>query len=433
MRLLKLEADNFQRLRVARVTPEGAMTVIGGRNAQGKSSLLDAVEALLGGKKHTSKMPVRRGQPRAKVVLELGDDPELQDLTVTRTFTPDGGGTIVIEGKDGSRYPSPQDMLHKLIGRDALAFDPCAFERLKDDEQAETLRALVGLDTSDLDAEHERTYNLRTERNRIVKQLEGQLSGLDPHPGVPSEEVSIAALSERLAAANESVKAYEAGKRRYIDASTDVQTNEQRVASLKKQLADAEADLVAHQQELEAARQDGIRLKAALVDPAPILDAMKNAESVNAKVRQNAARAKVETQLEQEREAAKTLTDKLDALDTQKAERIASVSFPVPGLSIVGTEVMFHDVPFSQASQAERLRVAAAIGFALCPRLKVLLVRDGSRLDSDGIRMLEEVAEAVDGHVLLERVAEPDKKGHYPSGLTLVIEDGAVLEQAATA
>lgn len=432
MRVIGLRAENYQRLKVVRVKLEGALTTVGGKNAQGKSSLLDSLEAALGGKKHTSKMPVRRGQARAKVEVALGDDPELQDIKVTRTFTPDGGGAITIEGRDGSRYGSPQQMLDQLLGRGKqLAFDPVAFESMKDEDQAELLRQIVGLDTSDLDKEHERLYNQRTDVNRTVKQLEGQLAGLMPHPGVPKEEVSIVALSQQLEAANVSKTAYEAGKQRYITASRDVQATEDLVERLRRELADAESDLKANREELEAARVSGVALKEALVDAQPILDKMRDAEAINRKVRENAERDRVEASVEQEREASQMLTDKLTAIEKQREERIAAAAFPVPGLSVDGSTVMFNGVPFAQASQAERLRVAASIGFALSGKLKLLLVRDASRLDRDGLRMLAEVAEQVGGHVIAERVAERDEDGQYPKGLTVVIEDGAVVESEA--
>lgn len=432
MRILKLVAENFKRLQVVRIDPEKGLTIVGGRNAQGKSSTLDAVMAALGGKKHTPAMAVRKGQARAKVVLDLGDDPELADIRVTRTFTPDGGGTIIIEGTDGSRYPSPQAMLDKLIGR--LSYDPLAFERMKDDEQAETLRALVGLDTSDLDAEHERTYNLRTEHNRTVKQLEGQLAGLDPQPGVPAEEVSIADLTAQLSEAQASRAAFDEGKRAYQDALTAqasavaaADATRAEIARLQAVLEQQVEAIAKQDAAVDAAKTAGVTLRAALVDTAPILDAIKNADAINAKVRQNLARAKVETQLAQELEASKILTDKLAAIEQQREARIAAAQFPIPGLAIDGTTVLFDGVPFRQASQAQRLRVSAAIGFALNPKLKLLLIREGSALDSASLQLLAELAEEMDGQILLEKVAESAE------GVSVLIEDGAVMASAVSA
>lgn len=449
MRVIGLRVDNFQRLSAVIVKlAEGSITTVGGANAQGKSSLLDALEAAIGGKKHTGKMPVRKGQPRAKVEVLLGDDPEFQDIKVTRTFTPDGGGTIVIEARDGSRFASPQAMLDKLLGRGKeLSFDPVAFEDMKDEDQAELLRQIVGLDTSDLDAEHEKTYNLRTERNRVVKQLEGQLAALMPHPGVPAKEVSIAELTQQLEAANKTKADFDAGRQTYQDAVRAQQQahdaaalTEQEIETLRLALAKAEeklvaqrADLLSKSEAVETAKAAGFKLRDTLIDPQPILDQMRDAEAINAKVRENKQRDEVEAQVAQEREAAQTLTDKLTAIETEREARIAAATFPVPGLSVEGTSVMFNGVPFSQASQAERLRVAASIGFALSGKLKLLLVRDASRLDSNGLRMLAAVAEEVDGHVIAERVAERDEDGKYPKGLTVVIEDGAVVDQAVSA
>ena len=45
MKIIELRASNVKRLKAIEITPDGTMQIIGGRNAQGKSSLLDT-EAL---------------------------------------------------------------------------------------------------------------------------------------------------------------------------------------------------------------------------------------------------------------------------------------------------------------------------------------------------------------------------------------------------
>ena len=49
--IVTLEAENIKRLKAVEITPEGNLVVVGGKNAQGKSSVMDSIAYALGGKK----------------------------------------------------------------------------------------------------------------------------------------------------------------------------------------------------------------------------------------------------------------------------------------------------------------------------------------------------------------------------------------------
>ena len=103
---------------------------------------------------------------------------------------------------------------------------------------------------------------------------------------------------------------------------------------------------------------------------------------------------------------------------------LAAASFPVAGLSFGEEGLLYQDRPLEQASSAEQLRVSVAMGLALNPQLKVLLIRDGSLLDGDSMRTIAEMAEAAEAQVWIERVGDGDPAA-------IVIEDGSVREGGA--
>ena len=150
MRIVRLQAENVKRLRAVEIAPDGNVVVIAGRNAQGKSSVLDAIwMALAGGSgaKETSR-PISDGEERASVVLDMGD------IVVTRRWT-SSGTTLEVTSPDGARYPSPQSLLDGLLGR--LSFDPLAFAQQDPKGQLATLLSVVDLpfDPAELDTERD--------------------------------------------------------------------------------------------------------------------------------------------------------------------------------------------------------------------------------------------------------------------------------------
>src|SRR5690349_13433893 len=122
MKIVRLAAENFKRLRAVEITPEGNIIEIRGPNAAGKSSVLDAIWCALGGASVLPAKPIRRGAETARIELDIGD------YIVTRRFTP-AGSRLIVEAKSGARLREPQRILDELIG--AISFDPLAFARME--------------------------------------------------------------------------------------------------------------------------------------------------------------------------------------------------------------------------------------------------------------------------------------------------------------
>jgi hypothetical protein len=153
---------------------------------------------------------------------------------------------------------------------------------------------------------------------------------------------------------------------------------------------------------------------------------MAGIDANNAKYRQAQRRAQVAKELADKQAEYKGLTEELQEIEARRAQMMADAKFPVPELSFGDDGVLVKGVPFAQASAAEQLRVSVAMGMALNPKLKVLLVRDGSLLDAKSLQLLADMAEANESQVWLERVGDAD-------AAAVVIEDGQVAEKAKAA
>lgn len=410
MKITQLKAENVKRLKAVEITPDGSIVQISGRNGAGKTSVLDSIAYALGGKDTICDAPIRRGEEKAKIVCEL------DDLIVTRTFTA-AGGALTVTNKEGAKYPSPQAMLDKLVGK--LSFDPLAFSRMNARQQADTLKSLVGLDFSSIDNHRRAAFDQRTEFNRVVKQLEGQIAGMVECSDVPAEEISVAELVNDLRDAEQVNATIDGVEREHSSQVQFLESIEKQIERLEKELADARK---------RAEHQRGIigQTAAKLLtlrryDVAPIQQKIADADGVNSKVRATKARLKLIEQLATATADAQKLTLRITNLDAQKEAALSEANFPVSGLSFDDNGVLFNTVPFDQASSAEQLRISVAIGLAMNPKLRVILIRDGSLLDSESLQLVGEMAEAHDAQVWIERVSDS-------GGVGIVIEDGMVQD-----
>jgi hypothetical protein len=421
MKIVRLQAENVKRLRAVSITPEGAVVLIKGQNGQGKTSLLDSIAYALGGKEIQPPKVIRDGEKHARVVLEL------DDLVVERKWTPKST-TLEVRSREGAKYGSPQAMLDQLVGK--LSFDPLAFTRMEAKKQVETLRQLVGLDFAGLDRKRQETFDARTLVNREVVGLKAQLDRMPPPPaGLGTAEVKLSDLvqeQQRLTG----VKQENDRKRRAADQKvTTVMTLNDRIANgekhvedLRAQLAKSESLLAQLRAEMETAQAEAGKAAdevAALVDPdlAGITEQIRTAESTNAAIRQAKERRLLEQKYQARADDAEQLTARIAEIDAEKQKALASAKFPVPGLSFSEDGITLNGIPLEQASAAEQLRVSLAMGLALNPKLKVVLIRDGSLLDENSMRLVGEMAEQTGAQVWVEQVGKGGAVG-------VVIEDG---------
>lgn len=428
-KIIELRTENVKRLRAVNIKPDGSLVIIGGDNEQGKSSVLDAIAMALGGKEQVPPVPIRRGETKASIVVDLGD------IIVRRTFTLNGGSSLVIEDKDKKRFPSPQALLDSLTGR--LTFDPLSFLTLKPKEQLEALKDLVGLDFTADDQERERTYNERTVVNREVERAQMTLSTLPHYPEV-STPVNLLAINSEMDEAqkhNQKLSALQLEASTKLSAATSgtatiAQAGKRKIEilaeieELKRKLADQEAYILRVQQTHENLVRESDDARKALEgfkewDVKPIQQKLLDAQEQNEKYKKNLARLGQATTLKEKQAESAKLTKAIEDIDERKQKKLSAAKFPVEGLSFGSGEVMFDGLPFSQASQAQRMRVSVGMAAAMNPKLRVSLVRDGSLLDKKSLALLAELATEHDLQVLIERVGTSD-----PSAI--IIEDGMV-------
>lgn len=413
--IVRLEVSNVKRLRAVSITPCGSTVILGGQNAQGKTSVLDAIQMAIGGGKFVPDDPIRHGAAKASVVADLGE------IVVERVITK-SGTTLTVRNREGVKQSSPQAILDKLCSK--IAFDPLTFMREEPDKQNEILRRLVGIDFTESNQRREALYAQRTRVNRDAKGVRAQSEGLAVPGGTPDEPVNLAALLGQIRDAHAAREQINGRARQMSEAQSALERATQAFDEAEKAARQAESRVIQARVAKRAAQTavDDLAKELPLAPPPDVCELearVAGAETVNRNVERKKRRDEYEAEANLLEAQAGELTSQIEAVDVEQRQALEAVQYPVPGLKLGESGPTFNAVPLSQASGAERLRVSVAIGLALNPRLRVLLVRDASLLDENSLRLVAEMADAAGAQVWLERVGEGDPGA-------VIIADGQV-------
>lgn len=429
MKIISLEASNVKRLSAVSVAADGApVVVVGGDNGHGKSSLLDSIAYAFAGKSAIPEKPVREGAKKAEIVIKLDGDPA---LIIQRRFTKKGTTLEVFEDRESgrSKLTTPQAVLDALCSR--VAFDPLSFTRLKPSQQVDALKELLGIDTDEIDSEIGTLFDERTMAGRELRQAEGQYGSFPDFGGVPDAPIDVAALSEKVEEAvahNAHIRQLEsdvANQRRHCDYTQSAAEDlRDRAAELRAEANALEADAKKKDGENNKATKD---LNAMVADMESLeeipLESLREelaeASQTNERIAQKAEAARTKKRLDNLREQHEALSRKIDSLRERRVAMIDEAKWPVDGLSFGEGGVEFNGLPFEQASSAEQLRIAVAIGCAVNPELRIMLIRDGSLLDKKSMAILSKLAEETNSQLWIERVSKGKE-------CTVVIEDGSI-------
>lgn len=429
MHIIELRAENVKRLTAVKVRPDGALVQVVGKNAQGKSSVLDSIWMALDWA-HSSKPsePIRRGAKEAIIKLDMGE------IKVTRTFRKTGKDELAtelrIESAAGANISSPQKFLDTLIG--SLSFNPLEFMEGDDKAKYDALKSFVpGVDFDEIAAINQTDFAKRTDENRKAKELIAQAAGIMVPEG-KHERIDVTKVVADLEAAEQTNREIESRRTRRKLAEEQIETgikNAERLKARAEQLMREIKDLgVEADEQMEAVEKLRKRLTDAEalpeeIDTAALRSKITEAQTVNANAENAARKAALLTQADQHEKASQALTDAMQARSEDVRAKIAAAEMPVPGLSLEEGKVLLKGLPLDQASTAEMLKLSIAVAMAKNPKARVILIREGGNdLDADSMKIVAEMAESFGGQVWVERI---HAEGGPPA---IIMEDGHAKE-----
>jgi hypothetical protein len=439
MRIIRLQAEGFKRLVAVDITPDGELIEVRGNNGEGKSSVLDAIFAALGGAEAAPLKPVRDGEEYAAIKVALGEG-DAAELIVTRYFTDDGTTRLKVENGEGAVFTKGQTMLDALVG--SISFDPLAFARMDAKAQAEELRRLIKLDV-DLDAlarADAADKEARRDVNRDGRNLAPRVAAIVLPADTPEEAPDKAAIVAELARAGETNAGIERERQaRRSDeekaslAAGDAQKMHDDARELRRRADALDSDAAALETRVKAerARLADLPDLPEPVDTVALSARIAEVDKIIAAVAQRKEKERLTAEYDALKAKSEGFTKAIEDRAAQRAKALSSAVMPVEGLALAricdvvpgdiaeDLIVTFGGVPFTQSSGAEQLRVSTRIAMAANPKLRVLRVKDGSLLDPTGLKLLAELAKDNDFQIWGEFVGEGE-------GVGVIMESGAV-------
>ncbi len=433
LKIVSLTAENIKRIVAVHIEPQGSLVEITGKNGSGKSSVLDSIWWALQGKGVVQTQPIRQGQTEGMIRIDFGS------LIVNRHFRREDDGeyttSLSVENDEGAIYSSPQKMLDGFLG--SLSFDPLAFMEKDGKGQLAELRRIVKLDVDldEVDRLNRGDYERRSVVNRSVRNLTENVAtyaaDLKNLGAGPTDLVDTSPFLADMEAASSTNAAIERERiRRDGERLNAANTNER----AKRLAGEAEA-MRKRADELD---EEALRM---VRDSTRVLEELNALPPIDAPVDVAAVRAKLEEAgRENERRRLRSvakgrhdagvrelklveaesegLSAAMEKRTAEKTAAIAAAKMPVEGLTFADGGVLWQGVPLAQASTAEQIRVSLAVGMAMNPGLRVILIRQGSLLDDISREIVRQWAEENDYQVWMERVDTSGKIG-------IVMEDGA--------
>ena len=415
------EVENVKRVKAVALEPaKDGLTVIGGRNGQGKTSVLDAIAWALGGDRKRpsdAKREGAAGDPRLKVVLDNG-------IVVERK-----GKNGALKVTDPSGAKGGQKLLDAFVGQ--LALDLPRFLAMRDSEKADALLQIIGVgdELAALEREESSLYEQRKAIGQVARQKRGAAEELPGYPDAPEDEVSASDLAAQL----QGVLDHNAEMRRIREAAETAKARlaatqearaiaQRRLDDLRRQVEEAEGDVTRLSDECVAqegrAEQAKKAAKAAVDEPTTAIEAaIAEVDEVNARVRANRVKAEAEAAASELESQYSDMTDRVEDVRARKLALLQGAKLPLPGLGIEANELTYDGRKWDCMSGSEQLRVATAIVRAMKPECGFVLVDKTEQMDVETLREFAEWARSESLQVICTRVSTGDE-------CSIVIEDG---------
>ncbi|HSW35313.1 MAG TPA: AAA family ATPase [Candidatus Limnocylindrales bacterium] len=413
IKINKLEIENVKRVKAVKIEPtKSGLTIVGGKNGQGKTSVLDSIAWALGGDKYRPSEPHREGSvlpPSLHLVLSNG-------LEVERK-----GRNSDLKVIDPTGRKAGQQLLNEFV--EQLALNLPKFMQSTSKEKAATLLQIIGVGEKlyELEQKEAEAYNQRRAIGQIADQKIKFAKEQPYYPDAPKEPVSASSLIKQ--------------QQEILAKNGENQRKREQKERYDRELAQAQIALDEAKNRLKIAEQNAVAARKSAEDlrdesTTELEQNIAQVEEINVKVRANLDKEKAEEDATEYSRQYAALTKQIDDVRQAKIDLLKDADLPLPGLSVVDGELTYNGYKWDGMSGSDQLKVAVAIVRKLNPKCGFVLLDKLEQMDMDTLKEFGQWLEAENLQAIATRVSTGEE-------CSIIIQDGYVagaeITQAAPA
>ncbi len=405
MKINRLEIENVKRVKAVKLEPsQNGLTIIGGNNNQGKTSILDAIAWALGGDKYRPSKAQREQSvipPNLHIVMNNG-------LVVERKGK---NSSLKVTDPDGKK--GGQQLLNEFV--EQLALDLPKFMDASGREKAQTLLRIIGVgeQLAALEKKEKEQWSERQAIGRIADQKEKYAKEQTYYPDVPDQSVSASELIRQ----QQEILLQNGENQRKREQRHKLEQEYQALTEQIQELLNRQAHV---EDDLKIAREcaEGLEDRPT----AKLEENIAEIEEINRKVRANLDKERAEDDAQEYRRQYQELTSRIEETKQAKRALLENAELPLPELAIEGGELVYRGQHWDNMSGSDRLRVATAIVRKLNPECGFVLLDKLEQMDRDTLEEFGLWLEAEGLQAIATRVSTGEE-------CSIIIEDGYAAGQ----
>lgn len=393
VKISEFQLENVKRIKAVQCEPtQNGITVIGGKNNQGKTSVLDSIAWALGGDRFRPSQAQREGSvipPYIKIKLSNGIIVERQ------------GKNSSLKVIDPSGNKGGQQLLNEFI--ESFALNLPKFMEANAKEKADILLRIIGVGDKlfELEKEENEIYNSRHAIGQIAAQKQKYADEMAHYDGVPDDLLSASDLIQEQQA--------------ILLRNAENKKKRERLSELREQKQRLQQALEECEKELKIAELSAAELEDR--STAELEENIQKIDEINVKIRSNLDKERAEDEAHRYQEQYNELSVKLENIRSEKKKLLESADLPLPGLSVEDGEITLNGMKWDNMSGSDQLKAATAIIRRLNPKCGFVLVDKLEQMDLDTLCDFGHWLEREGLQVIATRVSTGDE-------CSIVIEDG---------